>query len=87
MRRGNRRTVTEISGAIGVEPGERSRFGEGIFEKAGGSHAGGAAARAVAVAAAIGVGRAILVGVGFLATVAGGGAVLVACRGGGFFPV
>jgi hypothetical protein len=77
-----RRPVAEICGAVGKKAGKRSEINKCVFAKSAACHAACATARAVAMPATIGVGRAILAGVGFNATVVERCAMLIArqCR-------
>ena len=78
MRRGAGRLVTENGGPPVTRPVRSRRLGKSVFKKTGmGYAAGRAAARAVAIPAAVGVGRAILAGMGFYTFVSGSGAMFV----------
>jgi hypothetical protein len=73
MRGSGRRTVVKIGAAVGVQTGQRLKMEAKTFEKTTTHCAVCPATRAMAVAAAIGVGRAILAGMGVGAGIAGCG--------------
>ena len=69
MRRGSRRLITEIRRVKVEKPARYRHFGKSIPEKTGIGHARHATARAVAMTAAVGIGRAILARVNIIARV------------------
>lgn len=78
MRRSAGCIITEIGSPVGIQPVKSRQFGKSIFEKTGVGHtAGRAATRAMTMAAAVGIGRAFLAGVGFYTFVTGSGAMFV----------